>query len=137
MDSRPTPIDNKAHRPQVRSNGLPSWATASGSIIQRRAIVVEHIRIDSNRCYDDVQAALEYFHNSIIEFAIFYEMARSIASEASCGRSRATPNCIIFSIAAHGDWLQIISGKRKAAQYVIGDVLVSTQMTRHRLQRAS
>ena len=29
--------------------------------------------------------------------------------------------------------MQIVSGKRKAAQYVIGNVLVSTQMTRHRL----
>ncbi len=33
----------------------------------------------------------------------------------------------------HGDWLQIISGKRKAAQYVIGNVLVSTRMTQYQL----
>jgi uncharacterized protein (DUF302 family) len=40
---------------------------------------------------------------------------------------------VIFSVATHGDWLQIISGKRHAAQYVIGNVLVSTQMTQHEL----
>ena len=38
---------------------------------------------------------------------------------------------VIFAVATHGDWLQIVSGKRNARQYVIGNVLVSTQMTRH------
>jgi uncharacterized protein (DUF302 family) len=40
---------------------------------------------------------------------------------------------VIFSVATHGDWLQILSGGRHAVQYVIGNVLVSTQMTRHEL----
>jgi hypothetical protein len=35
---------------------------------------------------------------------------------------------VIFSIATLGDWLQILSGKRNALQYVIDSVLVSTQM---------
>jgi uncharacterized protein (DUF302 family) len=40
---------------------------------------------------------------------------------------------VIFSVATHGDWLQILSWGRHAVQYVIGNVLVSTQMTRHEL----
>jgi hypothetical protein len=35
---------------------------------------------------------------------------------------------VIFSIAKHGGWLQILSGKRNALQYAIDSVLVSTQM---------
>ena len=40
---------------------------------------------------------------------------------------------VIFSIATHGDWLQIFSRKRNVVQYVIGNVLVSTQMTQQEL----
>lgn len=39
-------------------------------------------------------------------------------------------------MATHGDWLQIVSGKRKVVQYVVGNVLVSTQMTQHELAAA-
>jgi uncharacterized protein (DUF302 family) len=43
---------------------------------------------------------------------------------------------VVFSVATHGDWLQIICSKRKVVQYVIGNVLVSTQMTQHELAAA-
>jgi uncharacterized protein (DUF302 family) len=112
---------------------IPLSAAVSGSIIQRKAILVEHIRIDSNRCYDDVQTALEalpQFDNRIRGLLRDGEIDR-VRSELQAIQGDA--HLIIFSIAAHGDWLQIVSGKRKAAQYVIGNVLVSTQMTRHRL----
>ena len=39
----------------------------------------------------------------------------------------------IFGVATHGDWLAILGEKRNALQYVIGNVLISTQMTKHRL----
>jgi uncharacterized protein (DUF302 family) len=108
-------------------------AAVSGSIVQRKVILVEHIRIDSNRGYDDAQAALEAlpkFDNRIRGLLRDGEIDR-VRSELRAVQGDA--NLVIFSIAAHGDWLQIVSGKRKAAQYVIGNVLVSTQMTRHRL----
>ena len=116
-----------------QSAQIPNSAAVSGSIIQRKAILVEHIRIDSIRRYDDVQAALEalpQFDNRIRGLLRDGEIDR-VRSELQAIQGDA--HLIIFSIAAHGDWLQIVSGKRKAAQYVIGNVLVSTQMTRHRL----
>jgi uncharacterized protein (DUF302 family) len=103
------------------------------SAVQRTAIVVEHIRIDSNRRYEDVQAALEtlpHFDNQIRGLLRNGEIDR-VRSELQAIQGDA--HLIVFSVATHGDWLQIVSGKRKAAQYVIGNVLVSTQMTRHRL----
>jgi uncharacterized protein (DUF302 family) len=112
---------------------IPNSAAVRGSIIQREAIAVEHIRIDSIRRYDDVRAALEalpQFDNRIRDLLRDGEIDR-VRSELQAIQGDA--HLVIFSIAAHGDWLQIVSGKRKAAQYVIGNVLVSTQMTRHRL----
>ena len=118
---------------QSAQTNIHNSAVVSGSIVQSRAILVEHIRIDSNRRYDDVQAALELLPQ-------FDNRIRGLLRDGKIGRVRSElqaiqgdAHLIIFSIAAHGDWLQIVSGKRKAAQYVIGHVLVSTQMTRHRL----
>jgi len=118
---------------QSAQTNIRNSAAVSGSIVQRRAILVEHIRIDSNRRYDDVRAALELlpqFDNRIRGLLRDGEIDR-VRSELKAIQGNA--HLVIFSIAAHGDWLQIVSGKRKAAQYVIGNVLVSTQMTRHRL----
>ena len=118
---------------QSAQTSIPNSAAVSGSIVQSRAILVEHIRIDSNRRYDDVQAALELLPQ-------FDNRIRGLLRDGKIGRVKSELQAIqgdahltIFSIAAHGDWLQIVSGKRKAAQYVIGNVLVSTQMTQHRL----
>ena len=52
---------------------------------------------------------------------------------AELERIQGDAGLVIFSVATHGDWLDIRSGKRSAVQYVIGNVLVSTQMTRHKL----
>ena len=130
--SRPPSTMKLMDLPSAQTN-IPNPVAVSGSIIQRKAIVVEHIRIDSNRRYDDVQAALAalpQFDNRIRGLLRDGEIDR-VRSELRAIQGAA--HLIVFSIATHGDWLQIVSGKRKAAQYVIGNVLVSTQMTRHRL----
>lgn len=108
-------------------------AAASGSVVQRKVVLVEHIRIDCKRRYDEVQAALgdlPQFDNRIRGLLRDGQIDH-VRSELQANQGGA--HLLIFSIAAHGDWLQIVSRKRKAAQYVIGNVLVSTQMTRHRL----
>jgi uncharacterized protein (DUF302 family) len=118
---------------QSAQTNIPNSAAVRGSIIQRKIIAVEHIRIDSIRRYDDVRAALEalpQFDNRIRGLLRDGEIDH-VRSELQAIQGDA--HLVIFSIVAHGDWLQIVSGKRKAAQYVIGNVLVSTQMTRHRL----
>lgn len=99
--------------------------------VSRSNILVEHIRVDSNRTYADVRRALE-------KLPKFDDRFRALLQDGEIARLRAELEAIqgdaglvVFSIATHGDWLEIISGRRPAAQYVIGNVLVSTQMTRH------
>lgn len=97
--------------------------------VSRNNIQVEHIRIDSGKSYTEVQRALEKLPRFDDRFrALLYngEIARL---RAELKKIQGDVGLVIFSVATHGDWLQIISGKRSAAQYVIGNVLVSTQMT--------
>lgn len=101
--------------------------------VSRNNIQVEHIRIDSGKSYTEVRRALEKLPSFDDRFrALLYDgkIARLIAE---LKRIQGDAGLVIFSVATHGDWLQIISGKRSAAQYVIGNVLVSTQMTQHKL----
>ncbi len=97
--------------------------------VSRNNIQVEHIRIDSGKSYAEVRRALE-------KIPKFDDRLRTLLHDGEIARLRAelkkiqgNVGLVIFSVATHGDWLQIISGKRSAAQYVIGNVLVSTQMT--------
>jgi uncharacterized protein (DUF302 family) len=99
-------------------------------------ISVEHIRIDSIKSYADTRAALERLPH-------FDDRVRTLLQHGDIDKVRAAlqeiqgdAGLVIFSVATHGDWLQIISGKRNVVQYVIGNVLVSTQMTQHELAAA-
>ena len=101
--------------------------------VSRNNICVEHIRIDSDKPYGEVQAALEKlprFDDRIRALLQYGEIARV---RAELKKIQGDTGLVVFSVATHGDWLQILSGKRNAAQYVIGNVLVATQMTRHEL----
>jgi uncharacterized protein (DUF302 family) len=101
--------------------------------VRRNTIQVEHIRIDSEKSYDEVRAALEQlprFDDRIRALLHYGEIARV---KAELETIQGDAGLVIFSIATHGDWLQIRGGKRKAAQYVIGNVLVSSLMTQHEL----
>jgi uncharacterized protein (DUF302 family) len=101
--------------------------------VSRKNIPVEHIRIDSDKPYGEAQAALEKLprFDDRIRALLHYEEIGRVNAELK--KIQGDAGLVIFSIATHGDWLQIRSGKRKAAQYVIGNVLVSTQMTEHEL----
>ena len=85
------------------------------------------------RSHGDVRAALEKlprFDDRIRTLLQYGEIARV---KAELKKIQGNAGLVIFSVATHGDWLRILSGKRHASQYVIGNVLVSTQMTRHEL----
>ena len=108
-------------------------ASASEPKISRNNIQVEHIRIDSDKSYGEVRAALEKlprFDDGIRALLHYGEIARV---KAELEKIQGDAGLVIFSVATHGDWLQIHSGQRRAVQYVIGNVLVSTQMTQHEL----
>ena len=62
---------------------------------------------------------------------LHYEEIARVKAESK--KIQGDADLVIFSVAKHGGWLQILSGKRNALQYVIGNVLVSTQMIQHEL----
>jgi uncharacterized protein (DUF302 family) len=131
--------EEKAMRRAVSEYGLPATtsvatsASASEPKVSCNNIQVEHIHIDSNKSYSEVRAALEKlprFDDRIRALLHRGEIARAKSRTEENPRRRRSCH---FSVATHGDWLRILSGKRHAAQHVIGNVLVSTQMTRHEL----
>ena len=101
--------------------------------VSRNNIQVEHIRIDSEKSYTEVRIALEKLPRLDDRFRSLLHDGEIARLRAELKRIQGDAGLVIFSVATHGDWLQIISGKRSAAQYVIGNVLVSTQMTQHKL----
>jgi uncharacterized protein (DUF302 family) len=108
-------------------------ALAKEPKVSRNNIQVEHIRIDSDKPYNEVRAALEQlprFDDRIRALLHYGEITRV---KVELEKIQGADGLVIFSFATHGDWLQLVSEKRNAVQYVIGNVLVSTQMTQHEL----
>ena len=131
--------EEKTMRRAVSEYGLTATASVATSAsatepkVSRNSIQVEHIRIDSHKSYGEVRAALEKlprFDDRIRALLHYGEIARV---KAELKKIQGDAGLVIFSVATHGDWLQILSGGRHAVQYVIGNVLVSTQMTQHEL----
>lgn len=101
--------------------------------VYRTRIEVEHVRIVSAKPYATVLAAMDgvpRFDDRIRELLHYGEFARA---RAELEKIQGDAGLTIFSVARHGDWLQIVSGPRNAVQYVIGNVLVATKMTQHGL----
>ncbi len=73
------------------------------------------------------------FLNSMIRIRALLHYGEIERVAVELNKVQGDAGLVIFSVATHGDWLQIRSGKRNAAQYVIGNILVSSQMTQHEL----
>jgi uncharacterized protein (DUF302 family) len=101
--------------------------------VSRSSIVIEHIRIESNKPYGEVRAALEELPRFDNRIRVLLRYGETALVKTKLGSLFDEVDLVIFSVATHGDWLQIHSLKRNAAQYVIGNVLLATQMTRHQL----
>jgi hypothetical protein len=99
-----------------------SSVSANEPKVCRNNIQIEHIRIDSDKSFGEVRAALEKlpkFDDRIRVLLHYGEIARV---KAELEKIQGDAGLVIFSVATHGDWLQILSGKRHALQYVIGNV---------------
>ena len=107
--------------------------SASQPTISRSNIQVEHIRIDSKKSYGEVRAALERLPKFDDRFRALLHDGEIARVRGELKKIEGDAGLVIFSTATHGDWLQIRSGKRQAVQYVIGNVLIATQMTQHEL----
>jgi uncharacterized protein (DUF302 family) len=115
-------------REAIAGGELPASVRVSSENIS-----IEHIRIISDKSFDEVRNALEKLPKFDDRIRVLLHYGEITRVEAELNRIQGDAGLVIFSVAAHGDWLQIRSGKRNAAQYVIGNVLVSSQMTQHEL----
>jgi uncharacterized protein (DUF302 family) len=107
--------------------------SASEPKVKRSDIQVEHIRIDTDKPYGEVRAALETLPRFDDRIRVLLQYGEIARVKTELIKIQGDAGLTIFSVAMHGDWLQIVSGRRNAVQYVIGNVLVSTQMTQHEL----
>ncbi len=101
--------------------------------IRRTNVLVEHICINSEKSYGEVKAALDKLPRFDDRIREHLRLGQFESVKKELQKSQGDAGLVIFSVVTHGDWLQIVSRKYNAVQYVIGNVLVSTQMTRHEL----
>jgi len=100
------------------------------------ALKVEHIRITSNRSFDDVKAALE---SRLKTFEIdrlmpFVQKGDMVGARGELERVASPSGLSILYSLNHGGALAIGAGKpSKAVGYGIGNVLTATSMTKHNL----
>jgi uncharacterized protein (DUF302 family) len=99
----------------------------------RHLIQVEHIRIDTAKSFDAVRAALDALPKFDERIRVLLREGKTDEVRAELERIQGDVGLTVFSVATHGDWLEILSGRQNALQYVIGNILVSTQMTVHKL----
>jgi len=107
----------------VSANGSPK--------VTRTALPVEHIRIDTARSYEEVLAALECLPRFDDRIRLLLRNGETEQVNAELEKLQGDVGLTLFSVATHGDWLQILNDPRKAIQLVIGNILISTQMTQH------
>jgi hypothetical protein len=99
----------------------------------RTTIQVEHIRIDSAKSYADAKTALDKLPKFDDRIRVLLQRGEVAKVRNELERIQGAAGLIIFSMATHGDWIQIVGERRNALQYVIGNVLVATQMTQYQL----
>jgi uncharacterized protein (DUF302 family) len=102
---------------------------AEGPQTSCRTIAVDHIRIESVLSFDEVRDALDRLPRFDERIRALLHLGDAARVKAELEKLQGQAGLTLFSIATHGDWLQIRNGARKALQYVIGNVLISTQMT--------
>lgn len=103
-------------------------------LVTRHAIAVEHVRIESQKSFDEVKAALERIVPQL-DPKVFELLGHGEAGSA-LKLLEAGPALSIFLVRDHGATLQMAGQKKKALQYEIGNPLTASKMTRHRLPAA-
>lgn len=116
---------------------LVAGAPADAQTVARQEVRVEHIRIDTDKSYGEAKIALEKRvprFDDRTRVLLHYGETERLRKELA--RLPGEDGLVIFSAAPHGDWLELAGGRRNAIQYVIGNVLIATQMTRIQLPTA-
>jgi hypothetical protein len=108
-------------------------AAMADSTVTRRALQIEHIKIETTNTFAEVEAALE---SSIPELDPAIMAALAEGDEPRATELTRGAKLFIFLKRDHGALLQITGRPGKALQYEIGNPITATQMTRHRLPAA-
>ncbi len=101
--------------------------------LTRRALQVEHVKIDSTKKFAEVEAALE---RAVPEIDPAIAAALMKGDEKRAAALEGSAKLFIFLKRDHGAILQITGRPGKALQYEIGNPLTATRMTRHQLPAA-
>jgi uncharacterized protein (DUF302 family) len=119
----------RAHLSQASAGTVAMLPPGGGPAISRSIIEVEHICIVSERSYAEVLVAMERLpkFDERIRDHLRAHAIPLVTKELEA--LQGPDGLVVFSQATHGAWLDIRSGRRNLIQYVIGNVLVSTQMT--------
>jgi uncharacterized protein (DUF302 family) len=106
---------------------------AADSTVTRRALQIEHVKIDSTKTFAEVGAALE---SAIPPLDPAIRAALIDGDEQRAKDLERGSELFIFLKRDHGELLQVTGQPRKATQYEIGNPLTATRMTRHEISAA-
>ena len=101
---------------------------------QIHTIAVEHIKISSERSFEEVRRRLE---TSLPKLdASIAEALRRGDQKRATDYEKNGPKLSIFEERDHGSLLKTFGGRRKALQYEIGNPVTASKMTRYQLSAA-
>jgi uncharacterized protein (DUF302 family) len=109
-------------------------AAMADPVVTRHAIEVEHVRIQSQKSFDEVKAALERTVPQLNTKTL--ELLGQGEAASALKLLEAGPDLSIFLARDHGATLQMAGQQKKALQYEIGNPLTASKMTRHELPAA-
>jgi uncharacterized protein (DUF302 family) len=97
------------------------------------AFTVNHIRVTTDRPFEDVTAA---FESRLGRFDPDVSKGLAASADAETIRTKlegmvGPSEFMLFGTSDHGALLRLAGQKRKAVQYVVGNPLFAVQMTRH------
>jgi uncharacterized protein (DUF302 family) len=101
---------------------------------QIQTIAVEHIKISSERSFEEVRRRLEATLPKLD--ASIAETLRRGDQKRAAEYEKSGPKLSIFEERDHGSLLETFGGRRKALQYEIGNPLTASKMTRYQLSAA-
>lgn len=118
----------------LTAQGFAAAATQEDRV-SARPLTVEHIRIASQRSFDEVKTALE---SRVRPFQIerlmpFMQKGDMAGARAELEQLAAPTGLSIVSALPHGAALAMDGGPRKAVLYGIGNVLTAVSMNKHNL----
>jgi uncharacterized protein (DUF302 family) len=100
----------------------------------RHTIAVEHVRVESNKSFADVRAALEGALPRLDQ-SLLRALGEGDLERVSRERNEG-PALSIFLVRDHGALLTSAGQSHRALQYDIGNPITASLMTRHKLAAA-